>query len=111
MLFGARNQEVTFNEYKISSKDYGQLVLETIKPTIDSASKANEDYINKKYINSINETLLLFDKYIYKYIEIVEEEINRKKKGLINIPTRISQLDQDKLMLKQVNERLEKINV
>lgn len=94
-IFGLGKKEIKYHEYKISSSNYKKMILEVMSPTLVSARKKTKNFINKKYINSINTNAQNIKHYANLYINIIEKAISTKKKGIVDVNTRIKDMETD----------------
>lgn len=108
-IFGLGRKEIISQEFRISSADYKKMVLETIEPTLKMARKKTKNFIDKKYINSVNSNAKNINQYANQYISIIEKAIKSKKKGAYDIDGRIKDMEKDKTRLKNQLLKVDKI--
>lgn len=108
-IFGLGRKEIKYHEYKISSSNYKKMILELMTPTLVRARKKTKSFINKKYINSVNANAQNIKHYANLYVNIIEKAISTKKKGIIDVNTRIQDMELDVKRAKDHLNTLEEI--
>lgn len=96
----------TYDEYTIRSSDYMEIILNEINPIIEEAEVQMISYIDSKYLNTINDVNGRITDYANQYVDIIEQEIQTRKSGLVDIEERVNNLREDIDDISYINEKL-----
>ncbi|MEL7192675.1 MAG: dynamin family protein [Bacteroidota bacterium] len=94
-IFGGGKEEYRYKEFSVSSKVYAKYMKESTDDLIEEAKELAVSLMGEYYLAEVDKMQKDLDHYAQRYIDITQDEIEQKKKGVTDIPTRISLIESD----------------
>lgn len=102
-------EEVFYEEYKINSSDYREVIFSFMEPIIEDSKEKATSHIDSKYLSTVNEAIDTITGYANKYTHIIENEIKTKNEGIIDVSLRVQNIDKDIQSVNYLNKKLDKL--